>query len=219
MKYPSSFALFGEPDFSDHASCSVALETGSNRVSRPFKFYNYLLQSENFLPLVCNNWFSFNVVGSAMFRCSKKLKLLKKVIRGFSKENVSGIEKRVSEAHDKLLLLQNRLMRNPTVANAEEELEAQRKWILLAKAEESFFCQRSSIAWMKDGDSNTAYFHRLAGTRKALNHIHFIQEDNGPRIDSQQGIRDHCVEFFNNLMGSDVGPYMLTQSDMNLLLL
>ncbi|KAG7588504.1 Zinc finger CCHC-type superfamily [Arabidopsis suecica] len=114
--------------------------------------------------------------------------------------------------------MQKRVLNRPTVANAEAEIEAQRKWQILAKAEESFFCQRSSISWLKDGDSNTSYFHRMVASRKTLNHIHFIQEDGGPKIDSQQGIRDHCVDFFHNLIGSEVGPNMLTQGDMNILL-
>lgn len=153
-----------------------------------------------------------------MYRCSIKLKLLKKTIREFSKVNFSDIEKRVVEAHDHLLRMQQRVLNRPTVANAEAEIEAQRKWQILAKAEESFFCQRSSISWLKDGDSNTSYFHRMVASRKTLNHIHFIQEDGGPKIDSQQGIRDHCVDFFHNLIGSEVGPSMLTQGDMDILL-
>lgn len=58
----------------------------------------------------------------------------------------------------------------------------------------------------------------MAEARKSVNHIHYIQEDASQRIDTQQGIRDHCVDFFSSLMGSDVGPNMLTQSDMDLLL-
>ncbi|XP_010507487.1 PREDICTED: uncharacterized protein LOC104784120 [Camelina sativa] len=34
--YPASFAVFGEPGFSDHASCGVTLDTGTIKEKRPF---------------------------------------------------------------------------------------------------------------------------------------------------------------------------------------
>ncbi|CAL9235725.1 unnamed protein product, partial [Arabidopsis halleri] len=66
--YPDSFATFGKPDFSDHASCGVTLSSGSLKEKRPFKFYNFLLQNQNFLPLVAEQWFTCNVTGSDMLR-------------------------------------------------------------------------------------------------------------------------------------------------------
>ena len=75
--YPSSYATFGERDFSDHASMGVSLELESNHRKAPFKFYNFLLKNEDFHSMICYHWYSFNVVGSAMFRLARKLKLLK----------------------------------------------------------------------------------------------------------------------------------------------
>lgn len=41
--FPSSYGVFGHPDFSDHASCGVVLDEPVTRVKRYFKFYNFLL--------------------------------------------------------------------------------------------------------------------------------------------------------------------------------
>lgn len=38
-----------------------------------------------------------------MFRVAKKLKLLKKTIKEFSRQNYSGIEKKIEQAHEKLI--------------------------------------------------------------------------------------------------------------------
>lgn len=54
------------------------------------------------------------------------------------------------------------------------QLEAQKKWMNLAKAEETFFCQRSRVLWLRDGDSCTAYFYKMTETRKVINHIHYL---------------------------------------------
>ena len=216
--FPNSYAMFGEHDFSDHASCAVSFFSDKPSGKRPFKFYNFLLQSESFLPLIANQWFTFNVIGSAMLRVSLKLKLLKRFIRSFNKEKFSDLEKRVSEAHDRLLVMQRRTLANPSTLNANEELEAERKWLLLQRAEESFFMQRASISWMKDGDGNSVFFHRMVASRKAQNHVHYLLDSADGRIDSQSDIRDHCVAYFSDLLGGASSPSGLIQSDMELLL-
>lgn len=54
-----------------------------------------------------------------MFRVARKLKSLKKIIRDFSKQNYSDIEKRVKEAAEALAAAQMRTLDDPSVANAE----------------------------------------------------------------------------------------------------
>lgn len=75
--FPVAYATFGEPDFSDHASCGVVLDVVDRSVLRPFKFYNYLLQNQSLKLLIKEQWYSINMVGSNMYRVSKKLQKLK----------------------------------------------------------------------------------------------------------------------------------------------
>lgn len=91
--FPCSSAYFGEPDFSDHASSTINLSSLNSVQKKPFKFFNFHLQNSEFLNLICCSWFTFNFVGSDMFRLSKKLQALKKVIKDFSRLNFSDLEK------------------------------------------------------------------------------------------------------------------------------
>ncbi|KAG7588721.1 Reverse transcriptase domain [Arabidopsis suecica] len=216
--FSSSYANFGEPDFSDHASCEVVLDSASLKIKRPFRFFNYLLVNQDFIHLIREQWYSCNFTGSAMYRVSKKLKHLKPHIRSFSRDNYSDLEKRVAEAHALVLHCQKNTLSNPSTINASLELAATKKWHILAKAEESYFCQKSSVSWLLEGDSNTAYFHKMADMRKSLNTIRFLYDDRGERIDSQQGIKDLCSGYFQSLLGGEVGELFLEQNDMNLLL-
>ncbi|KAG7552255.1 Reverse transcriptase domain [Arabidopsis thaliana x Arabidopsis arenosa] len=216
--FPAAFAVFGEPDFSDHASCEVVLEAAVQKIKRPFRFFNFLLKNSDFIGLIRQHWYSLNITGSAMFRVSKKLKSLKPHIRSFSRDNYSDLEKRVVEAHSLVLQCQRITLSNPSVLHASYELEATRKWHILAKAEESFFCQKSSVTWLLEGDSNTAYFHKMADMRKSLNTIHYLVNDNGERIESPENIKDHCSSYFESLLGNDVIDHPIEQEDMNLLL-
>lgn len=215
--YPSSVAFVGNPDFSDHAVITVTLDPEIKRTKKPFRFYNFLLQNPEFLVLICESWYSINVMGSAMFRLSRKLKLLKNIIREFSKQNYSGIEIKTEKAHEKLLRAQTAMLSAPNTANAADELQALHEWEELFAAETSFFYQRSHINWLSCGDGNSRLFHRYAATRQAINHIHFLISCSGERIDSQAGIQEMCIDYFTDLFGSPVSPPMFTQSDLDLL--
>lgn len=215
--FPASVVFFEAPEFSDHASIRVVLHPDGVFKKRPFKFFNFLLLNNNFVSMVASRWLTYNLTGSAMFRVSKKLKLLKKDIREFSKDNFSGIEKRTKEAHDALCSAQLETLAAPTVSNASNEEEALRKWAILSQAEEAFFFQRSRVQWMGLGDCSTRFYHQMVATRKSLNHVHYLLDDSGNRIDSQDNIEQHCIQYFSNLLGSEVGPPMFEQSDINLL--
>ena len=215
--FPSSVAFFGSPSFSDHAVISVLLEPGRTRSKKPFRFYNYLLQNPDFLVIICTSWFAFNVTGSAMYRVTQKLKLLKNVIRKFSKQNYSGIEKKTALAHEKLLLAQEVMLSNPSTLNASAEISALQDWEELSAAETAFFFQRSHINWLSLGDGSTRLFHRYAASRQAMNHIHFLFSETGERIDSQAGIQNLCVDYFSDLLGSPVPQPMFIHSDLDML--
>lgn len=102
---------------------SLSLQSGDPKQKKPFRFFNYLLKNENFLGLVAHHWFSISIPGSAMFRVVRKLKLLKSKIREFSKNNYSDIEKMVIEASEALSVAQLRTLKDPSVINAEIELD------------------------------------------------------------------------------------------------
>lgn len=71
IQHPSAMAIFGEPDISDHASCSVLLDPLAQKGRKPFKFFNFLFQNRDFINLIREKWYSLNVFGSAMYRVSK----------------------------------------------------------------------------------------------------------------------------------------------------
>ncbi|XP_024006427.1 uncharacterized protein LOC112082938 [Eutrema salsugineum] len=216
--FPSAYGYFGELDFSDHSSCGLVLCKERLRPRRAFRFNNYLVKNQEFLPTISEYWYSTTVHGSAMFRVARKLKGLKSVIRSFNKTNYSNLEIRVSEAHAILLDIQNQVLSNPSSALAEQEFEAHRKWSILAEAENQFLWQKACISWLKDGDSSTAYFHCMIASRKAANHIHFLLDNEGNRYDTQEEIQSHCIDYFEKLLNRDDGLMPFAQEDLNSLM-
>lgn len=114
-----------------------------------------------------------------------------------------------------LIECQCNMLSNPIPANAALELEANRKWLVLSNAEEKFFRQRSNISWLRDGDCNSRYFHRMVNTRRAINHIHFLETESGERVTTMEAIQEVCVSYYMNLLGNEVPPPLFLQEDIS----
>lgn len=215
LSFPFSVSIFGEPEFSDHSPCCVQLGSQNQGKKSPFKFSNFLLHHPNFLGQIAEAWRSMSFQGTSMFIISKKLKLLKRTIKSFNRENYSGLEKRVLDAFKVLTSCQSNFLNDPSPHLASLEKEAHRKWQELALAEERFLCQRSRISWLANGDSNSAFFHKMIAARRASNQIHYLLDNSGSKIENHEDLAAHCVDFYSTLLGGDTQP--LSQSDLALI--
>lgn len=65
----------------------------------------------------------------------------------------------------------------------------------------SFLKLRSMIAWTTKGDANTAFYHTSIKSRQQQNQINFLLDDDDIVIDSLVDIKEHTVNYFNNLLG------------------
>lgn len=96
----------------------------------------------------------------------------------------SDLDNRVLEALKVLSYCQARLLSNPTPTLIKVEKEAHYKWASLALDEEKFMKQKSRVNWLESGDMNMAYFHRMMTLRRSVNHIHYLINEEGTKLDS-----------------------------------
>ncbi|XP_048599541.1 uncharacterized protein LOC125579747 [Brassica napus] len=179
--FPSSSAIF-LPSKSDHTSCLLNLQTPLPIAgTKPFKFFNYLTQHPLFLTTVNDAWILAGIFSSTLADLSWKLKSLKSV----------------------------RALHDPTAVNFEEEKTLHDKWMFLRGIEEAYFRQRSRINWLKEGDSNTSYFHRVAVVRAAINTIISFLLSNGSLITDLEEMAIHAVNNFKSILAPDVLPFCL----------
>ena len=202
IAFPLSYGSFGAMEFSDHCPSCVNISNQSGGRNKPFKLSNFLMHHPEFIEKIRVTWDRLAYQGSAMFTLSKKLKFLKGTIRTFNREHYSGLEKRVVQAAQNLKTCQNNLLAAPSSYLAGLEKEAHRSWAELALAEERFLCQKSRVLWLKCGDSNTTFFHRMMTARRAINEIHYLLDQTGRRIENTDELQTHCVDFFKELFGS-----------------
>jgi hypothetical protein len=66
--------------------------------------------------------------------------------------------------------------------------------------EEKYWHEKSRDQWLKDGDSNTSYFHRVVSNRKKKKLILNLEIE-GQMSDSFPQIEKHIIAFYKNLFG------------------
>jgi hypothetical protein len=64
------------------------------------------------------------------------------------------------------------------------------------KQEEEYWKQRAKAHWLKDGDSNTKFFHATASARRKRNNITALSNNNGELINDQSGMCNIAQDYF-----------------------
>lgn len=62
--------------------------------------------------------------------------------------------------------------------------------------------QKSMVQWLKEGDNNTKFFHKMANARRLVNGIHHMVIG-GMRVTNEEVMNHHVEEFFTHLYSDD----------------
>lgn len=65
--------------------------------------------------------------------------------------------------------------------------------------EETIWRQRAQVHWFQGGDLNTCFFHQSASSRKKKNKIIKLKNEEGRRIEGQEGLCDLVGNYYTNL--------------------
>ena len=68
--------------------------------------------------------------------------------------------------------------------------------------EEVYWKQRAKIFWLAEGDANTRFFHANASARKKTNHISFLVNGNGDKVESQEGMCNIVRSYFSEIFSA-----------------
>ncbi|GKC55430.1 hypothetical protein Tco_1078175, partial [Tanacetum coccineum] len=176
--FVGAHAIFNPYRISDHSPSVLSIPSLVKVKPKPFKFFNVSILDKRFKDVVREGW-SSHVSGFDMFRVVKKLNSLKKPIRKlmYDKGNLHANVIRLRENLDKL---QTDLDNDPgNVSIREEEAAAVVAFNEAVLIEEKFLKQNAKITWLKEGDSNTAYFHKMVKSRVSRSRIDVVTDING----------------------------------------
>ncbi|KHN10372.1 hypothetical protein glysoja_049904, partial [Glycine soja] len=68
--------------------------------------------------------------------------------------------------------------------------------------EELFWKDKARLNWFTRGDRNTAFVHKFAKQRRALNHISVLG-DGDCLLQTQDQIQQHIIHFYSALFATD----------------
>ena len=184
---------------SDH--CTLLLDGGGARKgSSLFRFENMWLKEDGFKNLLRSWWMSFQFRGSFNFTLFEKLKALKASLKIWNREVFGNITTRKELALKHMVLWDS--VEGDRVLSVEKQnlikqaLEEYKKWVIM---EETSWRQNFRELWLREGDKNTSFFHKMSNAHKRINSLVKIKINNS-WVTEECNIKDGVVQVLHSFL-------------------
>jgi hypothetical protein len=188
-------------EISDHNPLILDTMEQKDRPSRDFKFEKSWIQQDDFLDRVNRAWHKPVRATDSKGIIQMKLKNVKNDLKGWG-ANLRGRDiKRKKEIGCELEALELQEELYPLDADQiRRRAQIQKELLTIIDREESYWHQRSREKWLLQGDSNTAFFHRMSNGCKRKRTI-FSLKDGDNIIQGTPDLLEHATAFYKNLFG------------------
>ncbi|KAL2927668.1 LINE-1 retrotransposable element ORF2 protein [Bienertia sinuspersici] len=202
--YKHANAIFLTEGCSDHCPGLVRMnfEVGIGR--KPFEYFRMWQLAPDYAERVKQAW-GEGVRGTAMYKLVQKLKRVKASMKDLNKQGFNNMQAEDSKRYQEMVGIQEKLHNDPMNALMEEEKEATRQYNLAHKKYMQYLKQKAKVAWLREGDDNTALFHSCLRKRTLQNHVYTIRDRTGAMQDSSEGIQSAFVHYYTELLGRKMG--------------
>ncbi|XP_056841874.1 uncharacterized protein LOC130495007 [Raphanus sativus] len=99
--------------------------------------------------------------------------------------------------------LEVQALNDPTPETFAAERDQNLQWQFLRQIEECYFMQKSRITWLREGDFNTTYFHRVCQVRASFNAIRSFLLASGVVITDPLAMSAHAISHFQAVLGPE----------------
>lgn len=135
-----------------------------------------------------NCWTSFDITDTKAFIVKEKFKMLKDKLRGWNKEVFGimdlNIETVVKVLNDLDMVLQEKWDRDVLFQRNEVSAKFWKDiWL-----KESLLCQKSQAKWIREGDSNSKYFHSLMRFNRQRTNLRLL-DANGILLEDMENVK------------------------------
>ena len=184
----------------------ILLEGGRVMPKRPspFRFENMWIKEEGFKDLIKVWWQRLEFRGTSSYVLTEKMKAIKNLLKIWNKEVFGRVEENKKSAlaivADWDNLESERPLSSEELGTRMTAVEDFKKWSLM---EETTWRQKSRELWLKEGDRNTGFFHRMTISHKKSSTIERIRIG-GNWLEGDGEVRTGIVNAFQDLL-SDPG--------------
>ena len=189
---------------SDHSP--ILLDAGGiSRGLAPFWFETMWLKVERFKEMVKNWWHRLSFNDTCSFILASKLKALKALLKPWNRDVFRRVEANKGKVFQRISSGDDLEKNIPLSLEEFEERNLAREyfkyWSLL---EEVSWRQKSRELWLKEGDRNTGFFHRMANAHRRKNCLKKIKI-NGSWYEDETAVKTGIVEAFQGLLSNPGG--------------
>ena len=195
-KWPDSSQHNLERNYSDH--CPILMKSKSiDWGPKPFKVFDGWLNNKDYHKVVRDCWIENQPSGWGGFVLKCKLKDLKQRLKGWSRDTVGDLCFKVKQLQQKLNELKDSMSHQPSDQQVLQLKNIQAELWEKAKLQESFVRQKSRCKWIKEGDSNSSYFHKIINFSRRRNTLRGLMMD-GTWVKNPDLIKDEVLQHFQN---------------------
>ncbi|XP_071712784.1 uncharacterized protein [Rutidosis leptorrhynchoides] len=198
--FSNAYAIFQPYRISDHSPAILKLPSCRVVKHKHFKFSNYGGEKPSFRECVIEGC-KKPVVGHKMFVVVKKLRMMKKPLRKIMWEK-RNIHAQVVKWRSQLDEAQKLLDSDPhSISHREKERSILKEFNEAILDEEKLFKQKSKVQWLKEGDNNIGYFHKVVKGRANRSKINAIMDHSGTMVEGNK-VAATFVSHYENFLGS-----------------
>ncbi|RVW17754.1 Transposon TX1 uncharacterized 149 kDa protein [Vitis vinifera] len=158
------------------------------------------LLSDGLKELVREWWTGYLVAETNNHCLAEKLKSLKKDLKRWNKEVFGNVSIRKSEVLFRIQLWDSKERVNPLSFEEAEarmrDLEEYKNCVLM---EETSWRQKSRETWLKEGDKNTSFFHKMANARAKRKFLSKVKI-NGVTLIDEEDIKSRMCRAYRTLL-------------------
>ncbi|XP_042944963.1 uncharacterized protein LOC122278791 [Carya illinoinensis] len=177
LYYPMARVQHGVATYSDHLPIILRANEVhvQGRSKRPYRFEAMWVDSPDCKTIIENAWYEEQVADgcSAVMR---KIKGCGEKLTSWNKSKFGHVRQGLQKARSKLKWLQSS---DPCFQRRDEHSKARAAMQVWMEREEIMWRQRLKSLWLKEGDSNTRFFHNKATQRRKKNWIEGLRGENG----------------------------------------
>ena len=167
----------------------------------PFRFELMWLKFRGFRELLKGWWQNLKFHGSFSYILAAKLKSLKGILKSWNMEVFGKVEVKKEALRRVLFWDDLEKQRELVLDEREERIKAKEEFKSWTVLKEISWKQKSRELWLKDGDRNTSYFHKMANAHRRRNCLRKISI-NGKMLEKEAEIKVGLIDAFKNLLSA-----------------